>query len=110
MAVGGNAHLTYRRRAPRRPVNAPALRGTKADLGPDTKPRLAIAYMITDNIWGEIDLGLPYKHDLVGDGAIAGTGMRKTKVRFSTGQTQDVHLDPLAVSVSVGYAFKGFNF
>jgi outer membrane protein len=182
-------------------VSAPALPGTKADVDPDTKPRFAIAYMITDNISGEIDLGLPYKHDLVGDGSIAGTGKLgdsevlpptafiqyrflpanaafrpyvglgityayfqkergsgqltailntggpgatfkvdnnwaasyqvgatykinekwfvdatviktklKTKVRFSTGQIQDVHLDPLAVSVSVGYAFKGFNF
>jgi outer membrane protein len=182
-------------------VSAPALPGTKADVDPDTKPRFAIAYMITDNISGELDLGLPYKHDLVGDGSIAGTGKLgtaevlpptafiqyrflpangmfrpyvglgvtyayfqkergsgqltallntggpgatykldnkfavsyqiggtvrinekwfvdatviktrlKTKVHFSTGQTQDIRLDPLAVSVSVGYSFKGFNF
>ena len=180
-------------------VSAPALPGTKADVGSDTKPRFAIAYMVTDNISGEVDLGLPYKHDLIGAGAIQGSGKLgtsevlpptafvqyrflpanamfrpyvglgvtyamfqketgsgqltallntggpgttfklddkwalsyqiggtvkinekwfvdatviktklKTKVYFSTGQTQDVRLDPLAVSVSIGYNFKGF--
>jgi len=180
-------------------VSAPALPGTKADVGTDTKPRFAIAYMVTDNISAELDLGLPYKHDLIGAGAIQGTGKLgtsevlpptafvqyrflpansmfrpyvglgityamfqketgsgqltallntggpgttfklddkwavsyqiggtvkinekwfidatviktklKTMVHFSTGQTQDVRLDPLAVSVSVGYNFKGF--
>ncbi|MCX7292174.1 OmpW family outer membrane protein [Janthinobacterium sp.] len=29
----------------------------------------------------------------------------KTKAKFSTGQTQDIKLDPLAVSVSIGYNF-----
>lgn len=180
-------------------VSAPALPGTKADVGTDSKPRLAFAYMVTDNISAEMDLGLPYTHDLIGAGAIEGTGKLgtsqvlpptalvqyrflgansmfrpyvglgityamfqketgsaqltallntggpgttyklddkvalsyqiggtvkinekwfldatliktrlKTKVHFSTGQTQDVRLDPLAASVSIGYIFKGF--
>ncbi|MYM86567.1 outer membrane beta-barrel protein [Rugamonas sp. FT82W] len=180
-------------------VSAPALPGTKADVNSDTKPRFAIAYMVTDNVAAELDLGLPYKHDLIGAGAIQGTGKvgsaealpptafvqyrflpanskfrpyvglgltyamfqketgsgqltallntggpgttfklddkwavsyqiggtmkinekwfldatviktkLKTVVHFSTGQVQDVRLDPLAVSVSVGYNFKGF--
>ena len=55
-------------------VSAPALPGTKADVGTDTKPRFAIAYMLTDNVSAEVDLGLPYKHDLIGAGAIQGTG------------------------------------
>lgn len=55
-------------------VTAPALPHTTADVEPDTKPRLSIAYMVTDNISAEIDLGLPYKHSLIGDGAIKGTG------------------------------------
>jgi hypothetical protein len=29
----------------------------------------------------------------------------KTKAKFSTGQTQDIKLDPLAVSVSIGYNY-----
>jgi outer membrane protein len=178
-------------------ISAPALPGTKADVNSDTKPRFTIGYMYTDNISAELDLGLPYKHDLVGDGAIAGTGklgsaevlpptafvqyrflpansmfrpyvglgityayyqkergsgqltallntggpgatfkidnkwaasyqiggtvkinekwfvdatviktMLKTDVHFSTGQNQSVKLDPLAVSVSIGYKFR----
>jgi outer membrane protein len=55
-------------------VGAPALPGTKADVGPDTKPILNIGYFITDNIAAELDLGAPYRHDLFGAGAIAGTG------------------------------------
>lgn len=180
-------------------VSAPALPNTKTDVGTDTKPRFAIAYMLTDNVSAEIDLGLPYKHSLYGAGAIEGTGklatsevlpptafiqyrflkadamvrpyvglgatyamfqkergsgqltavlntggkpatfklddkltysvqiggtvkinekwfmdasviktMLKTKAHYSTGQTQDVTLNPLAVNVSVGYNFKGF--
>jgi outer membrane protein len=180
-------------------VSAPALPGTKTDVGTDTKPRFAIAYMVTDNIAAELDLGLPYKHELHGAGSIAGTGKLataevlpptvlvqyrflkpdamvrpyvglgltyamfqkergsaqltavlntggpgatfklddkfaasfqlggtvrinekwfldasviktklKTKAHYSTGQVQDVRLDPLAVNVSVGYVFKGW--
>jgi hypothetical protein len=51
-------------------VSAPALPGTKTDVGSDTKPRFAIGYMLTDNISAELDLGLPYKHELYGAGAI----------------------------------------
>ncbi|WP_373989129.1 OmpW family protein [Duganella sp. BuS-21] len=180
-------------------VSAPALPNTKTDVGSDTKPRFAIAYMLTDNVSAEVDLGLPYKHSLYGAGAIQGTGKLatsevlpptafiqyrflkpdsmvrpyvglgvtyamfqkergsgqltavlntggapatfklddkltysvqiggtvrindkwfldasviktklKTKAHYSTGQTQDVTLDPLAVNFSVGYAFKGW--
>lgn len=177
-------------------ISAPALPGTKADVESDTKPRFTIGYMYTDNISAELDLGLPYKHDLIGAGAIQGTGKLgdsevlpptallqyrflpansmfrpyvglgityayfqkergsgqltallntggpgatfkidnkwaasyqiggtmkinekwfldttviktklKTDVHFSTGQNQSVKLDPLAVSVSIGYRF-----
>jgi outer membrane protein len=34
-------------------VSAPALPGTKTDVNSDTKPRFAIAYMITDNVSAE---------------------------------------------------------
>ncbi|UQV46747.1 outer membrane beta-barrel protein [Janthinobacterium lividum] len=177
-------------------ISAPALPGTKADVKSDTKPILTFAYMVTDNISAELDLGVPYKHDLVGDGAIKGTGklgtaevlpptafiqyrffqpnamirpyvgagityayfqketgsgqmtalldpggspvtyrmknkiaaslqigstlafnerwfadvavvktFLKTKATFSTGQTQDIKLDPIALSVGIGYKF-----
>ena len=55
-------------------VSAPALPNTKADVGTDTKPILNLAYFITDNISAELDLGAPYRHELFGADAIAGTG------------------------------------
>jgi outer membrane protein len=55
-------------------ISAPALPGSKADVGSDTKPILVFGYGLTDNISAELDLGLPYKHEIYGAGAIEGTG------------------------------------
>ncbi len=55
-------------------VSAPALPGSKVDVGADTKPVFIFAYGLTDNISTELALGVPYKHKLYGAGAIAGTG------------------------------------
>lgn len=55
-------------------VSAPALPGTRADVGTDAKPVLNLAYFITDNISAELDMGVPYRHELFGAGAIEGTG------------------------------------
>lgn len=55
-------------------ISAPALPGTKADVGKDTQPVLVLAYGLTDNISLETALGTPYKHKIYGAGAIAGTG------------------------------------
>jgi outer membrane protein len=55
-------------------VSAPALPESKADVGSDTKPIFNVAYMFTDNISAEMDLGVPYKHTLYGAGSLEGTG------------------------------------
>lgn len=55
-------------------VSAPALPGSKADVGSDTAPTLLIGYSFTDNLAAELCLGLPYTHDVIGAGAISGTG------------------------------------
>ena len=55
-------------------ISAPALPNTKADVKSDIQPVLIIAYGLTDNISLEGALGTPYKHEIVGDGSIAGTG------------------------------------
>ncbi len=55
-------------------MSAPALPNTKADVGSDTKPIFAGSYMATDNVAVELDLGVPYKHDLLGAGSVEGTG------------------------------------
>lgn len=55
-------------------ISAPALPGTKADVESDRQPVLILAYGLTDNISVEGALGTPYKHRIVGAGAIEGTG------------------------------------
>jgi outer membrane protein len=55
-------------------VSAPALPGSKVDVGSDTQPVLVFNYGLTDNISVEAALGTPYKHELYGAGAIQGTG------------------------------------
>lgn len=56
-------------------VSAPALPGTKADIGPDTQPIMDIIYGVTDNVSIELALGLPYKHEISGAGAVEGVGV-----------------------------------
>ena len=55
-------------------ISAPALPGTKADVGKDLQPVLSFTYGLTDNISLETCLGTPYKHKIYGAGAIAGVG------------------------------------
>ncbi|HEY5801322.1 MAG TPA: OmpW family outer membrane protein [Burkholderiaceae bacterium] len=55
-------------------VSAPALPGTKTDVLPDTQPMAIFSYMLTNNFSVETAIGTPYEHDLIGDGAIKGTG------------------------------------
>ncbi len=55
-------------------LSAPSLPGTKVDVDSADSLILTGAYMITDNVSTELFLGLPYKHDLVGDGSIKGVG------------------------------------
>ncbi|HEU5435951.1 MAG TPA: OmpW family outer membrane protein [Telluria sp.] len=59
-------------------VGAPALPGSKVAVAADTQPVLIFAYGVTDNFSTELALGVPYKHKLSGDGAIAGTGQLGT--------------------------------
>lgn len=59
-------------------VSAPALPGSKADVSADTQPLFSLAYGVTDNVTVELDLGLPYEHDISGAGAIEGVGVLGT--------------------------------
>lgn len=92
-------------------VSAPALPGTKVDVNSDTEPTVVINYMLTDNISTELALGLPYKHDLSGAGAIAGTGkLASAQVLPPTALIQYRFLKPDAmvrpyVGVGVTYAY-----
>lgn len=55
-------------------LTAPAKPGITADVGADTKPIFSIGYMLTDHVSTELMLGVPYKHEMYGDGSIEGTG------------------------------------
>lgn len=55
-------------------MSAPALPGTKAEVGGDTEPIFAINYGLSDHLSTTLVLGLPYKHDITGAGAISGVG------------------------------------
>ena len=55
-------------------LSSPSLPGTKVDVESGDSLIVTGGYMITDNISTELFLGLPYKHDIVGRGAINGAG------------------------------------
>ena len=55
-------------------LSAPSLPGTKIDVEKATSIILTATYMLTDAFSLEFYAGLPYEHDVVGDGAIKGVG------------------------------------
>lgn len=55
-------------------LSAPSFPNTKVDAKSDTQLSGGITYMVTDNLALDVPLATPFKHDLVGDGAIAGVG------------------------------------
>jgi len=55
-------------------LSAPSVPGTKVDVKSATSAIFTATYMMTDNCSVEFYAGLPYKHDIVGDGAIKGVG------------------------------------
>ncbi|MDN3919203.1 OmpW/AlkL family protein [Roseateles violae] len=59
-------------------LSAPSLAGTKIDVKKASQFTGGITWMWTDNIAIDLPLGLPFEHDVVGDGAIAGVGVLGT--------------------------------
>ena len=55
-------------------LSAPSLPGTKVDVKKATSAIATLTYMLSDDVSFEMYVGLPYKHDIVGAGAIAGVG------------------------------------
>jgi outer membrane protein len=55
-------------------LSPPSPPGTQVDVKSASALILTAAYMFTDNFSAEFLAGLPYEHDIVGDGAIAGVG------------------------------------
>jgi outer membrane protein len=55
-------------------LSAPSLAGTQIDVGSANQLSGGITYMVSDNMAIDIPLALPFKHEVKGAGAIAGTG------------------------------------
>lgn len=55
-------------------LSAPSVPGTKIDVKEAGAPIFTVAYMATANIAFEFYAGLPYEHDIIGDGTIRGVG------------------------------------
>jgi outer membrane protein len=55
-------------------LSAPSLPGTKTDVDAATQLSGGLTYMYTDHFAVDLPLALPFRHDLVGAGAIAGVG------------------------------------
>lgn len=55
-------------------LSAPSLPGTKTDVKSATQLSGGVTYMVTDHVAVDLPLALPFRHDLVGAGAIAGVG------------------------------------
>jgi len=55
-------------------LSASSLPGTKIDVKDASSVIAIFTYMVTDNISVETFIGAPYKHDIIGAGAIAGVG------------------------------------
>jgi len=55
-------------------LSSPSLPGTKIDVDSADSLIVTAAYMFTDHVSGELMLGAPYKHDLIGAGSISGAG------------------------------------
>lgn len=55
-------------------LSAPSLAGSKSDVGSSTRLGGGVTYMVTDHFSVDLPLALPFKHELSGDGAIAGVG------------------------------------
>ncbi|MEO8805089.1 MAG: OmpW family outer membrane protein [Burkholderiaceae bacterium] len=55
-------------------LSAPSIPGTKIDVKSATSAIFTLGYMLTDEVSFEFYAGLPYKHEVVGDGSIKGVG------------------------------------
>ena len=55
-------------------LSAPSIPGTKIDVKSATSAIFTLGYMLTEQVSVEFYAGLPYKHEVVGDGSIKGVG------------------------------------
>ncbi|XHS79421.1 OmpW family protein [Burkholderiaceae bacterium UC74_6] len=59
-------------------LSAPSLDNTRVDINRASQVVGGLTYMITDNFSVDLPIGLRFKHEVVGDGSIAGVGRLAT--------------------------------
>src|SRR5256885_10905249 len=66
-------------------LSTPSFPDTRVDVKANSQLTGGVTYMVTNNWAIDVPVGLPFKHDFVGDGAISGTGkLGRTKVLPAT--------------------------
>jgi outer membrane protein len=93
-------------------LSAPSLAGTQADVKSASQLSGGITYMVDDHLSIDLPLALPFKHDIVGAGAVAGVGkIGEVKALPITLLAQYRFLDPqsaLRPYVGVGLTYAKF--
>ena len=66
-------------------LSTPSFPDTRVDVKANSQLTGGVTYMVTNNWAIDVPMGLPFKHDFVGNGAISGTGkLGRTKVLPAT--------------------------
>jgi len=90
-------------------LSAPSFAGTQADIGSATSLSGGLTYMLSDHVSLDVPLALPFKHDIVGAGAIANVGkIGETKALPATVLAQYRFLSP--TSAFRPYAGAGMTY
>ena len=96
-------------------LSAPSIPGTKIDVKSATAAIFTLGCMVSDEVSLEFYAGLPYKHEVVGDGSIKGVGKLGTIKQVSpTLFAQYRFLEPgrsfrpyLGLGLTYGYFYGG---
>jgi outer membrane protein len=93
-------------------LSAPALPGSKINIHSASALYFTLNYMITDSISAEALMGLPYKHNIVGAGAVDGVGKIGSIHQISPTVLLEYHLfkadDAFRPYVGAGPTFAKF--
>ncbi|MBV8033942.1 OmpW family outer membrane protein [Roseateles sp.] len=95
-------------------LTAPSLPGTKVDVKKASQVAGGITYYWTDNISIDLPLSLPFKHDVVGAGAIDGVGKLGTVkalpitllAQYRFGEANSMFRPFVGAGLTYGYFFK----
>ena len=95
-------------------LTAPSLAGTKVDVKKASSFVGGVTYFWTDNISIDLPIALPFKHDVVGAGAIDGTGKLGTVkslpmtllAQYRFGDANSTFRPFVGVGPTYGYFFK----